>query len=60
MYSKTRYPNFRYAQIAPGVWRIIQSDDPNGSFIGGSTGPIYHSKTELLTDLDRVAREWGY
>ena len=61
MVSVTRYPNLGYAQIAPGAWRILQRDDEKGSFIGAHcTGPIYPTKTELLSDLDRVAKEWGY
>ena len=61
MITITRYPNLGLIQFAPGAWRFLQRDEITDPFIGAhSVGPIYHSKTEALCDLDRYAKEWGY
>jgi hypothetical protein len=52
----TRIKEITYDKVGTD-WRIFQAD------IGekpGVTGPIYHSKSELLGDLNRVITEWGY
>jgi hypothetical protein len=51
--KKTRYPELCYTKSMPGLWRIVTSED------GAHIGPHYHSERELLTDLDRYARDYG-
>lgn len=61
MTGKTQYPNLGYVQFAPGAWCVLQRDDETMPFIGAHrTGPTYATKTELLSDICRIAKEWGY
>ena len=49
---KTRYPELRYTNDAPGLWRIVDAEEHR-------IGRHYPSKSELLRDLDRYAFEYG-
>ncbi len=53
----TRYTGLGYAQIARGLWRVLDCHDERPQAVG----PHYSTRTELLADLDRYAHEaWGY
>lgn len=49
---KTRYPELNYFHNVDH-WRIIATDTHS------SVGPYYHSRAELLADLERYASEYG-
>lgn len=54
MIYKTRFAELGYVHDAPGLWRVVDMKTES------RVGPQYHSKEELLADLDRYAREcWG-
>lgn len=49
----TRYKELGYRNDAPGLWRIVTTEDNQ------AVGPFYVTKTELLADLSRYAKEYG-
>jgi len=51
----TRYEGLGYAQIARGLWRIMDLHDGPPRAVG----PHYRTRGELLADLDAYAREFG-
>ena len=53
---KTRFEGLTYTKLAPGLWRFMWGDEDNKPAV---VGPMYHSKMELLCDVDRYAKEWG-
>ena len=53
----TRYPELTFQEIEKGIWRIFSKWDDENKF--ACTGPVYRSKSELLCDLERFARECG-
>jgi len=58
--QSTRYPGLGFANTNPaGVpnWRVIDCHTEGRE---AAVGPQYTTKTELLADLDRYARTWGY
>ena len=55
--GKTRYPELTFREIEKGLWRIFSQFE--GETKPGCVGPHYHSKKELLADLDRYAKECG-
>jgi hypothetical protein len=54
----TRFSELGYRQDAPGLWRVVALDSPNGS-TGASIGPQYRTKAELLGDLELYAAVYG-
>jgi len=54
---KTRYPELTFREIEKDLWRIFSQFEGDKS--PGCVGPHYHSKLELLSDLDRYAKECG-
>jgi len=52
----TRYPELGYMRIDNKIWRIVSKEDIKDP---GAVGPYYHSKMELLADLDRYAKDYG-
>ena len=52
----TRYAELGYWNPSRGMWRIFATD---GGPWRATIGPIYHTKAELLADLDRYARDYG-
>ncbi|MNC69889.1 hypothetical protein D3C76_165240 [compost metagenome] len=61
--QKTRYMGLGYYNQQPGLWRVVDIHDSllNSQGVPRAVGPQYASKAELLSDLDRYAREsWGY
>ena len=53
MSARTRFSDLSYRCDAPGLWRIVATDTDS------SIGPYYASKAELLSDLERYAKEYG-
>lgn len=56
----TRYAGLRYANTNPAgapVWRIVDAHEADRA---AAVGEVYHSRSELLADLDRYAKTWGY
>jgi hypothetical protein len=56
----TRYPGLGFANTNPAgtaIWRVIDCHEEGRE---ASVGPQYKTKTELLADLDRYAKTWGY
>lgn len=53
---QTRYPELCYMQQGPRLWRFIYVGEGRESTVG----PQYRTKAELLADLERYAREWGF
>lgn len=56
----TRYIGLGYANTNPAgkaYWRIIDLHECKTERV---VGPIYSTKVELLADLDRYAKTWGY
>ena len=49
----TRYEALGYRQDGPGLWRIYARDGD------AAVGPHYASRTELLADLARYAKDYG-
>mgnify|MGYP001559394931 CR=1 FL=1 len=41
-------------------WRIVHIDPSVKGNQGAFIGPIYKSKAELLADLDRYAKDFGF
>jgi len=54
---ETRYDRLGYSNMFPGRWKFIDLTD-NGTPYTSSIGPNYHSRMELLSDLDRFAKEF--
>ncbi|MCD1645206.1 hypothetical protein [Aurantimonas coralicida] len=51
---QTRFPELYFENIGPSMWSFFAADTRS------RVGPIYRTKTELLADLTRYAREaWG-
>jgi hypothetical protein len=58
--QSTQYAGLGFANTNPaGVpcWRVIDRHDEARE---ASVGPLYKSKAELLEDLPRYAKTWGY
>ena len=51
--AKTRFRELDYRQDGTSLWRIVDAET------GASIGPQYRTKTELLADLSRYARDFG-
>jgi hypothetical protein len=49
----TRFKELGYIKCAASLWRIVDADT------GSTIGPHYKTKTELLADLARYAKEYG-
>ena len=49
----TRFPCLMYGQTAPSCWRVIDAHETRRAAVG----PMYRTREELLSDLDRYARE---
>lgn len=61
--QKTRYMGLGFYNQEAGLWRVVDIHDSllNSQGVPRTVGPMYASKAELLSDLDRYAREsWGY
>jgi hypothetical protein len=59
--NRTRFEGLGYINQAKGLWRVVDIHDAISSSEPRCVGPQYKSKTELLADLERYAREsWGY
>lgn len=61
--TKTRFAGLAFYKQAPGLWRVvdIHESELNSQGVPSVVGPQYRTKSELLADLDRYAREsWGY
>ena len=52
----TRFRYLGYDKVAPNIWRIFDLCDGRESAVG----PIYKTRAELLADLERFARAFGY
>lgn len=52
----TRYPELSYMQQDRNLWRFVFTGDGAEATVG----PQYRTKAELLADLERYAREWGF
>ena len=52
----TRFQAFGYRQTGPTLWRVYDIMDLDSP---AAVGQHYHSKDELLTDLQRYAEEYG-
>ena len=50
---QTRFPGLMYGQVAPSCWRVIDAHETRRAAVG----PMYRTREELLSDLDRYARE---
>jgi len=63
-YSPTRFacPEGRlYYFRMPGVgWSFAWKDTDMGDADPKRVGPIYPTKAEMLADLTRYAKEWGF
>lgn len=59
--KSTRYAGLGFANTNPmgdATWRVIDLHDAGRE---AAVGPLYKSKQELLSDLDRYASDtWGY
>ena len=53
---QTRYPELCYMQQDRNLWRFVYVGEGCESVVG----PQYRTKAELLADLERYAREWGF
>ena len=51
---KTRFKELGYQHIAAKLWRILDITDKPAA-----VGPHYTTRTELMGDLERFAREFG-
>lgn len=52
--SPTRFKELAFEKKGPSLWRVVCTET------GKAVGPQYRTKTELLSDLERYAREnWG-
>ena len=49
----TRFAGLFYGQTAPSCWRVIDAHETRRAAVG----PMYRTREELLSDLDRYARE---
>lgn len=57
---RTRYAGLGYANTNPAgkpLWRFVDLHDEGRA---ASVGAQYQTKDELLADLDRYAKTWGY
>lgn len=54
MPTATRYPELAYMRQAAGMWRFI--DTETGQYVG----PVYRTRSELLSDLSNFHRERFY
>lgn len=54
----TRYPELGYVNQQAGLWRVVMMETTTNSRLG-TIGPYYHTKQELLADLNRFAAEFG-
>lgn len=57
---RTRYAGLGYANTNPAgkpIWRVIDLHDEGRA---ATVGEQYQTKDELLADLDRYAKTWGY
>jgi len=52
----TRFKELGYRQDGRALWRIYDISEPGRE---AAVGPQYASKTELLADLDRYAKDYG-
>lgn len=50
---ETRFKELGFIKMAPDLWRIVDTET------GAVMGPQYKSRSELLCDLERYAREYG-
>ena len=58
--SPTRFAGLGYANTNPvgkACWRFVDLHDTDRKAV---VGAVYYSKVELLADLDRYAKTWGY
>ncbi len=56
----SRFKGLGYANTNPvgdATWRVIDRHDAGRD---APVGPVYRSKEELLADLPRYAKSWGY
>lgn len=51
--NQTRFLELGYEKHDTHLWRIICTED------GAAVGPHYQTKFELLSDLERYAKEYG-
>lgn len=57
---RTRIQGLGYCQVEPNLWRVADIHD-GITYTPRCVGPHYRTKTELLADFDRYARDaWGY
>jgi hypothetical protein len=49
----TRFKELNYTKCAANLWRIVDAETD------ATIGPHYKTKTELLADLARYAKEYG-
>lgn len=49
----TRFQELGYRQDGPKLWRIYATDGNQ------AVGPHYATRTELLADLERYAKDYG-
>jgi hypothetical protein len=49
----TRFRELGYEKHAANLWRIVDAET------NAAIGPFYQTKTELLSDLARYAKEYG-
>jgi hypothetical protein len=59
--TRTRYAGLAYGNTNPAgtpLWRFV--DVHEGEDKARTVGPQYGTKTELLADLERYAKSWGY
>ncbi|MCP3017412.1 hypothetical protein [Cupriavidus basilensis] len=60
---RTRYAGLGYANTNPAgkpLWRVIDLHNDLRNDRNAAVGPLYETKSELLADLDRYAKTWGY
>lgn len=62
----TRYPNLGYIKLDTVTWRFVCLQDWNEGrreqykYQLPLVGQSYRTRYELLADLERYAKEWGY
>lgn len=55
----TRFPELGYTFTSDKCWRFVDIDNSYNIGRTSCIGPCYRSKTELLADLERYARQFG-
>lgn len=55
-YYETRFPELVYVKVAPGMWRFLVIED--GVF--HHVGSTYRTRAELVEDIERYARDYGF